>query len=196
MTSTIDNTKDPRIKSDNLRFRYINPQLKGKEILDIGSQEGYLHNLLIKANPDKKIYSLDSSGSANYKIDLDNPKKLPKKFDTIIAGEIIEHLESPINFIKYCKSQLKPNGRIILTTPNAIGLQYLRNQDWCVYYKDYRGHTQTFTLPMLKRIFQDQGFNIIKADYINAFWINNPMQFISLLIKKLRPDLFVVADLK
>lgn len=186
--------KDKRFKSDNLRFKYINKYLKGSEILDIGSQEGYLHSLLINSNQNKKFYTLDSSGTPNFKVNLDKPKPLHKKFDTIIAGEVLEHLESPIKFIKYCKSLLKKGGRLIITTPNAAGLQYIRNPAWCVYYKDYRGHTQAFTLDMLKRMCSDHGFKIINADYINAFWINNPLEYFSLIFKRFRPDLIVVAE--
>lgn len=43
-------------------------------------------------------------------------------FDTITAGELIEHLENPIDFLRDCHSALKPNGRIILSTPNPNSL--------------------------------------------------------------------------
>jgi cyclopropane fatty-acyl-phospholipid synthase-like methyltransferase len=185
--------KNPRFKSDYLRFKYINRFISGNEILDIGSSEGEIHKLLVKSNPKKIFYSLDLDKNANYKIDLNNPKKINKKFDTVIAGEIIEHLESPIKFIRYCKTLLKKNGRLIITTPNATGIQYIKNPWWCVDYQDYRGHSQTFTIPMLKRICKDEGLKFIQADYINAFWINNPLQYFSLIIKRLRPDLIVVV---
>ena len=185
---------EKRYKSDLLRFKYINHYLHGKDILDIGSNEGYLHKLLKGKNPDKNFFTLDNTGSPNFKTDLDNPKKINMKFDTIIAGEIIEHVESPIRFIRYCKGLLKNNGRIILTTPNATGIQYMRNPGWCVYYKEYRGHTQTFTIDMLKRIFSDEGFKVLYTDYVNAFWINNPLEYFSLVFKRLRPDLIIVAD--
>lgn len=182
-----------RIKSDILRFECINKYIIGKKILDIGSSEGYVHKLLKRENPDKRIFRIDKKNS-DFNMDLNNPKNIKEKFDTIIAGEIIEHLESPINFIRYCKNLLNKNGRIIITTPNAIGLQYIINPSWCVYYKDYRGHSQAFTIDMLNRVFKDEGLKVIYKDYINAFWINNPLQYISLLIKRLRPDLIVVAE--
>lgn len=185
--------KEKRLKSDKLRLKYINRYLKGKEILDIGSSEGFIHKMLIEKNKDKNFYTLDKKNS-NYNINLDNPQKINKKFDTLIAGEVIEHLESPIKFIHYCKSILNNKGRLILTTPNATGLQYLVNPSWCVYYKDYRGHTQAFTLEMLKRILEDAGFKIIYKNYINAFWINNPLQYISWMIKRIRPDLIIAAE--
>jgi 2-polyprenyl-3-methyl-5-hydroxy-6-metoxy-1,4-benzoquinol methylase len=186
--------EDLRYKSDKLRFNYINNWLKGKEILDIGSTEGNIHSMLVKSNPNLRFYTLDSEKGADFVMNLDKPKRIKRKFDTIIAGEIIEHLESPIQFIRYCKSILKRNGRIILTTPNAIGLQYLKNESWCVYYKNYRGHTQAFTIEMLKRIFSDEKFSLVNTDYINAFWISNPLQIIPHFIKKLRTDLLIVAD--
>jgi len=185
---------DVRYKSDFLRFKYINKFIKGEDILDIGSTEGFLHDLLVKNNPKKRFYTLDTNSKADFKVDLDNPRKINKKFDTIIAGEIIEHLESPIRFVRYCKSLLKKGGRLILTTPNAIGLQYILSEKWCVYYKNYRGHTQTFTIDMLKRIFQDEKLNVVHTDYINAFWVNNPLQYLSFLIRRIRPDLFIIGE--
>jgi len=185
--------KDYRMKSDTLRSKYINRWLIGREVLDIGSKEGNLHKMLRKNNQNKSFLTLDYS-NADLNFDLDKNPNLEKKFDCIIAGEVVEHLKSPINFISFCKRHLKKRGRIILTTPNATGLQYLLDPGWCVYYKNYRGHTQAFTLEMLKRILEDQEFKIIYCGYINAFWINNPLQCFSFIIKRLRPDLIVVAD--
>lgn len=186
--------RDERYKSDLLRASHISSFIKGNEVLDIGSKEGNVNKILTNNHKNKMFFSLDNSGDADFKVDLDKPKKLNKKFDTIVAGEIIEHLESPIQFIRYCKSLLKDNGRIILTTPNATGIQYLRNPSWCVYYTDYRGHTQTFTIEMLNRILEDEGFKVVHKNYINAFWINNPLQYVSAVVKRLRPDLMIVAD--
>lgn len=185
--------KDLRLKSDRLRFKYINRYLNGHEILDIGSSEGNIHKLLLDKNKDKKIYTLDLK-NADYNINLEKPKKINKKFDTVIAGEIIEHLNNPVNFIKYCYSLLTKNGRLILTTPNASGLQYLTNPGWCVNYEDYSGHKQAFTIEMIKRMFTEEKFKLIYTDYINAFWIKNPLKYVSLFIKRLRPDLIVVGD--
>jgi len=185
--------KNLRLKSDKLRFKYVNKYLKGKKILDIGSSEGNLHLLLVKNNKDKKFYTLDLK-DADYNINLERPKKINKKFDTIIAGEIIEHLENPMSFIQYCKSLLKQNGRLILTTPNATGIQYILNPGWCVNYEDYSGHKQAFTIEMIKRIFLEEKFKLIYTDYINAFWIKNPLEYVSLFIKRIRPDMIIVGD--
>ena len=185
---------DARLKSDKLRFEHINRYLKPGKILDIGSSEGYIHGLLVKNNPHMTFFTLDKNKSSDFNIDIDNPKKINKTFDTVIAGEVIEHLSSPIDFIIYCKKLLRSGGRLIITTPNATGLQYLINPGWCVYYKDYRGHTQAFTIEMLQRILKDEKFKIIHKDYINAFWVSNPLQYLPRFIKRIRTDLIIVAE--
>jgi len=40
-----------------------------------------------------------------------------EKFDTIVLGEIIEHLENPGACLEGCRRALKPGGRIIISTP-------------------------------------------------------------------------------
>ena len=41
------------------------------------------------------------------------------KYDIILAVEVIEHLENPFHFMRMMHRHLKPNGIIILTTPNV-----------------------------------------------------------------------------
>lgn len=183
---------DERTKSDNLRFKHINKYVKGKEVLDIGAKEGYIHSLIEKSNPDKKIYSLDLEGS-DFNANLNDGFSLNKKFDTIIAGEILEHVDNPPRLIRDCVKHLKKGGRLILTTPNATGLQYLRNPSWCVTGKF--GHIAAFTFPMLEHLFTDSGLKVFDKKYINAFWVHNPLQIVGYLIKRLRTDLLIVGDL-
>jgi ubiquinone biosynthesis O-methyltransferase len=46
-------------------------------------------------------------------------------FDVIVASEVIEHIRQPVNFLSACSKLLKPNGLLILTTPNRNFLSYL-----------------------------------------------------------------------
>jgi len=39
-------------------------------------------------------------------------------FDTVIAGEVIEHLEEPVRFLRNCRRVLTLGGCLILSTPN------------------------------------------------------------------------------
>ncbi len=46
-------------------------------------------------------------------------------FDTIVAGEVIEHLSNPGEFLKNCKIHLKPYGRLVITTPYPFSLLHI-----------------------------------------------------------------------
>jgi SAM-dependent methyltransferase len=39
-------------------------------------------------------------------------------FDALVAGELLEHLETPVDFLRRCHRVLAPSGRLILSTPN------------------------------------------------------------------------------
>lgn len=51
--------------------------------------------------------------------------ELDKKFDTIVAGELIEHLANPGLFLRQAREHLKPGGRLVLTTPNPFSLLFI-----------------------------------------------------------------------
>lgn len=78
-------------------------------------------------------------------LDLIKPKKLPENykklvagdalgvadlfkkstFDTVVAAEIIEHLENPAAFLRGARKVLKDRGRLIISTPNPYHLPTL-----------------------------------------------------------------------
>jgi 2-polyprenyl-3-methyl-5-hydroxy-6-metoxy-1,4-benzoquinol methylase len=99
----------------------------GSSILEVGSGLGYLTHALNKAG--YTCEGLDYSQTA-----IDFAKKffggkhsqgtidtfIPengKKYDAIIATEVIEHVVSPTEFVSKCLALLKPGGKLILTTP-------------------------------------------------------------------------------
>jgi 2-polyprenyl-3-methyl-5-hydroxy-6-metoxy-1,4-benzoquinol methylase len=97
-------------------------------ILEIGSGLGYLVFALIRAEYD--AVGLDTSQTAvnfakeNYGNHylctnlLEYSRNNPESFDIVILAEVLEHVDNPLNFIKLILSLLKPNGKIIITTPN------------------------------------------------------------------------------
>jgi len=44
----------------------------------------------------------------------------PGSFDTVLAGEIVEHLDDPYRFLRDCRALLAPGGRLVLSTPNPL----------------------------------------------------------------------------
>jgi 2-polyprenyl-3-methyl-5-hydroxy-6-metoxy-1,4-benzoquinol methylase len=103
-------------------------------VLDIGfygqgtavDNPKWIHSLL-KARA-KKVYGLDLEFPAEkfvapmYVKASAEDFTLPEKVDVIFAGDIIEHLSNPGNFLASCAENLKDGGRLIITTPNAFNL--------------------------------------------------------------------------
>ena len=50
-------------------------------------------------------------------MNLPEPFK-PGSFDAIVAGELIEHLDRPLDFLRSCYKTLAPHGILVLSTPN------------------------------------------------------------------------------
>jgi SAM-dependent methyltransferase len=44
---------------------------------------------------------------------------LGKKFDRVVAGELIEHVENPGKMLERIRDHLAPGGKLVITTPNA-----------------------------------------------------------------------------
>ncbi len=57
-----------------------------------------------------------------YKIAAAEDFNFDEKFDVIFAGDLIEHLVNPGLFLDNAKKHLKPEGRLIMTTPNTFNL--------------------------------------------------------------------------
>jgi len=54
----------------------------------------------------------------DYDFNFDFP--LPKKYDTILCLEVLEHLQNPLFFMKNVKNMLTPKGVLYLSTPSRF----------------------------------------------------------------------------
>lgn len=91
-----------------------------KTALDVGCREGIQTKWL--ESKGYEVTSIDIEKVYDKCQIVDVNKGLPfqkNSFDLIWSSELIEHLENPKESIKEFKRVLKPNGKIILTTPNS-----------------------------------------------------------------------------
>ena len=122
------------------RSEQILNQVVGPNILDVGcaghipkpGSPYWLHGRLREKFPVVtgidvnvgNIEKLTQMGYTNIHIASAEDFDLNTTFDTIVAGELIEHLSNPGLFFKQCKEHLKPHGRVVVTTPYAFALLY------------------------------------------------------------------------
>ena len=126
------------------RIDEILSRTRGPEVLDIGcsGQIGrrsvigsplWLHGRLLERFPATigleydaaNIAALRSSGIDAVVQGDAQDFDLGRYFDTIVAGEIIEHLDRPADFLACARRHLKPGGRVVLTTPYAFSLMFI-----------------------------------------------------------------------
>lgn len=132
------------------RINWLASQVQGEDVLDVGCGEGILAIILareginvtgIDINSDALSYAQNLLGNeleiVRAKVnfihgDVLNTELNKTEFDTVILGEVIEHLLHPDLIIKRVCSYLKPGGKLLVTTPFG-------------YFPD-PDHKQTFTL--------------------------------------------------
>jgi SAM-dependent methyltransferase len=108
------------------------------KIIEIGSGLGYLTYSLVKAGYDATGLDISQTavehanktfGDHFVCADLFEYTQFHSgSFDIVILTEVIEHTDKPINFIESIIKLLKPDGQIIITTPNKSF--YTRNIIW------------------------------------------------------------------
>lgn len=109
--------------------------LKGLNIIDVGCGGGLVCEPLARLGG--KVTGLDADTQAiavakehaieqNLKIIYENKDlaKITKKYDVVLALEIIEHVAEPQEFINQCAKILKPGGLIIFSTLNRTPKSY------------------------------------------------------------------------
>jgi SAM-dependent methyltransferase len=101
------------------------------------------------------------------KVDL-NVEPIPYPdgfFDTIIAGDVIEHVTNPMFMLCEANRVLKDGGVLIVSTPNPYyyweGMQNLLVRFKFMKAKQ-EGHFTTFTRINMRNIFERTGFTLFK----------------------------------
>jgi SAM-dependent methyltransferase len=122
------------------RAYQIVPYVQGPWVLDIGCaghvpephSPSWLHGVLRTNFPhvvgididETNVRQLQALGYQDIYLQSAETFALPQKFNTIVAGEVIEHLANPGLFLERVAAHLAPGGIAIITTPYPFSLLY------------------------------------------------------------------------
>jgi N-acetylglucosaminyldiphosphoundecaprenol N-acetyl-beta-D-mannosaminyltransferase len=86
----------------------------------------------------------------------------PASFDVVVAADIIEHVSNPGNMLDGIRPLLAANGRLIVSTPNAMGLpNFLRYA--AGRFAEGRQHVLSFNPITLKQLLERHGYRVVEA---------------------------------
>jgi 2-polyprenyl-3-methyl-5-hydroxy-6-metoxy-1,4-benzoquinol methylase len=128
-----------------------------------------------------------------------NDLDLSKKFDLIVAGDIIEHLSNPGKMLDGLKRFCSNNTKIIITTPNSFGvasfLRFLFNK-----FKEGNEHVMTFNMYNMSNLLIRHEYSVKSMDtcyqeHAKKIKLFKAFKNILSLFPKFGGTLFVVAEL-
>lgn len=169
----------------------------GRAVLEIGCAIGGVASILQERGFD--VYASDisdyainraqklSKGVNFLAFDVQNSIPLDKKFDIIIAFEVVEHLKNPEKAIKNIFMSLKKNGKIVFSTPplslddkDPTHISVKNPKEWIkimkkVGFKNIAYHRFSL-LPFFYRF--NKRFHIIFPFAIPLSFVNKPIFYI------------------
>lgn len=175
------NPKD--LHSKNINRLAIDAVKVNSLVLDIGCASGSIGEYLIEK---KKCFVI---GIDNRKSEVNIAKKrlnevifgdlnknetfqkINHKFDVVLATSVVEHLIDPQNTLKRVRNLLKPNGKLIVSTPNIVHWSMRKkiikgNFDYEEYGILDNTHLHFYTIKTFKALVQESGYKInnVKCD--------------------------------
>jgi len=166
------------------RIELIQRYCKGKKVLDVGcvghtvppghplwlhkriaEVAGHVLGIDIEA---EKVKELRKQGYNVIVADALN-RDLGEKFDVIVAGQIIEHLDNPGIFLENMKKHLLDNGILIITTDNAHGAMFIK--DYLLKRPNINPqHCMFFSRETITELLRRHDFEILEFYYYDDAW--------------------------
>jgi SAM-dependent methyltransferase len=140
---------------------------KEKLFFDIGGGNGFVSGGLERKGLASVIVEPGIQGCLNAKSrglkniicsTLEGAEFHKTSLEAVGLFDVVEHIESDINFLKTIATFMKPDGTIFITVPAYRWLW--SNED------DIAGHYRRYTLKSIKKVLNEAGFEVQYATYI------------------------------
>jgi len=166
------------------KFEIIKKYVKGKDVLDcgcVGSNESgahtskFLHQKIVENS--RSVLGIDTNAlgveqlkDMGYNVIYANVETIDigKKFDVIVAGDLIEHISNLGLFLGNVKKHLRKGGLLIIHTPNPFGITRFYHMLIKGYVEVNPDHMCYYDIITLKQALERHGYKIIESHYVNA----------------------------
>lgn len=156
-------------------------------VLELGPAEGIMTDILY---PYYKNYTIVDGADFFVKAILERHPEIEghcalfeefqpsKKYDNIILGHVLEHVENPVGILKMCATWLSQKGVILAAVPNshsihrqvAVLMGLLKTEKELNDTDRKNGHRRVYDMFTLQKDFSDAGLNVIKS---GGYWLKS-----------------------
>lgn len=157
-------------KLSDIKLHYIQQNLSGDNILDVGAGYCYYSEWLLNHYPHLNIVALDQLDLANLgnidfiQTDLEKPIPLPNNsFTTILAFDIIEHIANEQNIINELYRICSNDGILLGSVPHDDD-KFLPTYNLTFYHRSDVTHKRYYTPSSLETTLKNAGFTILAMD--------------------------------
>ena len=175
----------------------------GPRVLDVGctdhvvklGQPQWVHGRLRERFDDvvgidiseENLASMRAAGFENLELADAETFDLGRQFDTVVAGELIEHLSNPGSFLGRARAHLAPGGRLVLSTPYPFSIAYslyalVKYPETC----ENREHTMWFCVRTLTELAERNGFGVEHVELVEDYDVNSPSRTYRAMVRLLR----------
>jgi SAM-dependent methyltransferase len=151
-------------------------------VLDLGGGSGAFAARLCDMGYRAELADLDPPPSISlpsYKVDLNKPFDVSsfggRRYDSIVATEVIEHLENLQEFLRQVRDLLCDNGVFFITTPNVLDLDSRRRMLTRGEFWLFRrgtlfstGHLNILPYWLLQEILEKEGWTVRERRFIGC----------------------------
>lgn len=168
------------LASTQLGYRTFSKYFSGKSCLELGCADGGGTKILLPHFDNVTVVDGSSLMLSRLSKNIQSKKltvvhslfenlNLKKKFDTIVASHVLEHVEIPELILETIRHHAHPKSRIIISVPNANSLHRqagvllrILNSVYDLGKSDKLiGHGRVFDQEKLRKIINGSGFRIV-----------------------------------
>lgn len=206
--------KRSRLSSHSQLLELVGP--RPQRILDVGCGQGELGHVLrerghtvVGIDSVPPLFELDEF--IHHDLALGLPATLKPGYDVVLLADVLEHMPDPAPLLAAVRELLAPNGRILVSLPNAVHWSVRANVLFGKF--DYtnkgimdRGHLRFFTRDTANRLFAEAGLRVSAARTTPIPWENvlpaalggfvrEKVEKTDYLLTQLRPNVFAYQHL-
>ena len=166
----------------NLFLREIKPALNGLKVLDLGCGPGeYLRQMgpgsLGVDGSTINLAAAQAKGLRVQHADLNSLIDTGERFQCVFMSHVMEHVESPINLLRYANRMLDDNGMLVVSIPNERSIIHLKHP----YFTGDGNHLYSFSIENMHELLLVTEFDCDKVIYEYENAMSTRLQINSLL---------------